>query len=208
MKKAAPFSLETYYTGTHHLESDGRDYRVLDAKALYAARDTLPLRQAIRQEPVFVWHPNAGESIPISGQDTRVAQGDETVFIKRLDAKGEHLKIYIPSGTGGKLPELALDEKYQPGVAYAPKDGKDDPVLAALPPGAQLQCRAPKLLRVPILHQVITEPSIIKHARGQGEHQTLKPGDSLEFEDGDCLPLPQTELDSAWQVQQERREGR
>jgi hypothetical protein len=196
-------SVQNYYgSETHHHE--GVDYAVLDAKKLYADHEHFSdqFSTAVRCEPVFVWRPKAGDVIKLSNGSKVEASGNETVFIKKLDPSGTQLKIYIPSGTGGALPEATLDEKYQPELAYFPRNPEADPVLHVLPAAATVTRRAPKPTPVPILHEVIEKPTVILNARGTKNHQYMVAGDSLKFEDGDCLPLPKAELDTAWQVSQ------
>jgi hypothetical protein len=200
--------LESYYNGTHRSE-DGESYTVLDMKRLYDAREQFvnQFSWAQRSEPVYVWRPKAGDAITESGRAAMTAKGGETVFLKKLDAHGKNLKIYIPSGSDGPLNASALDEKYNPEIPYEPREVNGDPILKALPEGATVTVRPPKRLPVPILHEVIDRPTVVLNARGQGKHQYMQLGDSLKFEDGECLPLPKAELATAWNVQLTKKRG-
>ena len=200
--------LESYYNGTHQSE-DGKPYAVLDTKKLYAAREQFADRFSMAQrcEPVYVWRPKVGDAITESGRASIISKGQETVFLKKLDADGKQLKIYIPSGNDGPLDESVLDEKYNQGTEYAPRVGEDNPILQVLPQGAAVTVRTPKRLPIPILHEAIDCPTVVLNARGEGKHQYMQAGDSLKFEDGECLPLPKTELNTAWNVQSAKGRG-
>jgi hypothetical protein len=187
--------LQAYYSDTPHIE-DSKTYRVLDAQKLFVSKSKFEkfFSAAQRNEPVYVWHPKAGDTILESGREAISASGHETVFIKKLGHDGR-LKIYIPSDSSGPLTESTLDTKYESGTP-----SQEDTILAALPSGATIHKREPKELRIDILHECITQPAVILNARGTGKHQFLQVGDSLKFEDGECLPLPKSELDTAWAV--------
>ena len=190
-----------FYTPQQIPTEDGTLHTVFDAKRFYTNKGLIEkyLKDAQRIEPVYVWRPKAGDSIPISDQPAIIAQGNETVFLKKLGNNGR-LKIYIPAGSSGNLAEATLDAKYEKATA-----SHDAAILAVLPEGARIQHREPKVHSIDILHECMALPAVILHARGKDQHQFMQPGDSLKFEDGECLPLPKTELDFAWRVTQKSR---
>jgi hypothetical protein len=186
--------LRSYCTDETVSDKDGIPHQVLDAGRLYANKGLVEkyFKSAQRVEPVYEWHPKAGDRIPLSEPIT--AQGDETVFIKKL-GEGK-LKIYIPADPSGPLKASVLAEKYEAG------DSVSDPeILTVLPADAIITMRKPRPSPIVILHECITRPTVIRGAR-DGKDQFMKSGDSLKFEDGACLPLPKSELDTAWQVTQ------
>ena len=194
--------LSPYYIDTYEGSA------VLDAKRLYADRNAFAgeMELAQRREPVYVWKPKADETIIETNGDTQrppvIATGTETVLIKKLNPEATALKVYIPSDSKGPLDEKILDQKYEQGQQYYPLSPENDPVLSVVPPDAQLSYRLPKQLPVPVLYETIDRPAVILGARGENDqkHQFLNPGDSLKFEDGECLPLPKAELDTAWRI--------
>ena len=196
--------LEQYYHG--EFDYQGQAHTVLDAKALYRDRRELDLKKAVRTEPVYLWFPKAGDQIVESGREAVTAKGTETVFIKKLDASGIKLKVYIPSGTHGPLTEEVLDEKYQPRAKVSSENIAAAPIAAylnqhSLDGNAEFYIREPRMDKaIDILHEAIDRRAIILNARGEGKHQALVPGDSLKFEDDECLPLPKAELDTAWKL--------
>ena len=134
--------LGSYYGESH----EGRV--VLNAEAMNHAKNRLGhyFSHAQRTESVFVWKPEAGDTITESGRPSITAKGNETVFLKRL-GKGQY-KVYIPSGSDGPLDEAILDDKYEKGVPSSAED-----ILAQLPQGAALTERKPKELKIDILHE-------------------------------------------------------
>lgn len=211
--------LSDYYRGTR--EVDRQTYTVLDAKKLYAdyvqhapapnveVASVDPFaskrQRATRQAMVVVWHPKEGDTITTSDGESQSAKGNEIVFIKKItDDNGQpDMKVYIPSDTKGPLTAETLALKYESEQDYAPKDRPTDVAMQAIPIDARNSAavgfRVAKALPVPILHEVITRPTVIVGARN-GVDQVMHPGDSLKFEDGECLPLPKKELDTAWKV--------
>lgn len=174
------------YTGETIKHNDGIDYAVLDVSKLNFEAPEAKFGK--KTKPTLIRKANSGEEIVTSpGQieESRIiAKGGELVFINQLpDGKED---AFIPrDSSGAPNGQQILDERYElvggdisnEGAFYRPKG-------------------APSRL----LHEVITQPTVIKDAWGTGNHQFLAEGATLKIENGRVTGIDKAAFDETWSI--------
>lgn len=176
---------ETAYTKETLHHPNGQSYAVINTKALDFTgpdagfgRKTRPIKVKIAKPGEMIYtQPDGHDETP-----AYVATGGECIFIN--DTPDGAVDTFVPRDAAGTPIGFAILEA---GYTLIGGDIHGD--------GAFYR---PVMKQVPILHEAIDRPSVIKNAYGEGQHAFLNEGATLKLDNGNVSGIAKAAFDFTW----------